>query len=203
YLQSIPITALLISKISYYPPISFNQIKSNQAIVVVGGGVNKYGPEYSHKVSLSANTNIRLAYTAYIAKLNESIPIVVSGGYTGNIREANLMKEWLIDLYNVKNQIIIENKSRTTDENAKFVAQILIPQKITHIILVTQAYHMRRALMLFDKYHLIATPASTDYYSTYSAFTPVLAFIPSAGAMTQVAIMYHEILGYWFNKYIN
>jgi len=203
YFQSIPITALLISKISYYPPPTANEIKLSQAIVVIGGGVNKYGPEYSQKVSLSASTDIRLAYTATIAKLNESLPIIVSGGYTGNIREANLMKDWLINIYNVKNPIIIENKSRTTDENAKFVAQILLPQKIKHIVLVTQAYHMRRAVMLFNKYGLDSIPASTDYYSPYSAFTPVLAFIPSSGAMVQVAMMYHEIIGYWFNKYVN
>ena len=172
------------------------QLKANDAIVVIGGGVNGNGFEYESGISVNRNTLIRLQYTAYLAKKYPKKLIVTSGGYTGKFREGAIMKDVLINSFGVKNPILVENNSRNTKENAEFVANLLLAQNIHNIVLVTEAYHMRRAMMLFKKYGLNPTAASTNYYSNINATIPTLSMIPNAGAIFQVSIMYHEIFGY-------
>ena len=145
-------------------------------------------------------TLIRLKYAAYLAKQHPNYLIVTSGGYSGKYREADIMRQTLIKSFGVTNKIIVENKSRNTDENAKFVADLLLSQNIHNVILITQAYHMSRALMLFKKYGLNPVPASTDYYTSLNATIPILSIIPNAEAMAQTTIILHEILGYFFYK---
>ena len=194
YVQSIPITAYLLKKSFELPPISRQELRRSQAIVIIGGGLN-YSPEYPKGIGVTSSTLIRLKYVSYLAKQYPDKLIVTSGGYTGTIREANIMKDVLIDSYGIKNPIITEDNSRNTDENAKFVANILLPMNIKTIALVTQAYHMQRAIMLFKKYGLEPIPASTDYYDKSHFKTKVLAFIPTASSMQQVALVFHEALG--------
>lgn len=204
YVQSIPLTAYLLTKSRELPPITENQIKSSTTIVVLGGGLNYIGNEYeSAEVSVNKYTLIRLKYTAYLAKQLPNYLIVTSGGYSGRYREADIMRQTLINSFGVTNNIIEESKSRNTNENAKFVANLLLSQNIHNIILVTQAYHMPRALVLFKKYGLNPIPASTDYYTSINATTTILSIIPTATAMAQTTLILHELLGTLFYKYLN
>lgn len=200
YIQSIPLTAYILSKELEIPAMPISELNNAQAIVILGGGINGNSFEYESGVNANKGTLIRINYTAYLAKMSPNKLIVTSGGYTGKYRDANVMKDILINAYNVKNPIITENKSRNTDENAKFVANILLPMHIKNVIVVTQAFHMRRAIMLFKKYGLNPTPASTDYYISDDALTPVLSLIPTTGAMQQVSTIYHELIGYYIYK---
>lgn len=196
YVQSIPLTAYIISKNYELSPIQTEDFKLSQAIVILGGGINNSSLEYPSGINVNDGTAVRLNYAAYLAKQDPKKLIITSGGYTGSIREANVMRDKLITAYDVKNPIILENQSRNTDENAKFVADILLPMHIKNVVLVTQAFHMRRSMMLFKKYGLNPIAASTDYYSSYDALTPALTLIPNASAMRQISLVYHEILGY-------
>jgi len=54
-----------------------------------------------------------------------------------------------------------EIKSRSTDENAQFSAEILLPQKRNTILLVTHSYHMKRAVRSFEKVGFTVIPAPT------------------------------------------
>ena len=48
-------------------------------------------------------------------------------------------------------RITIEDKSRNTDENARFTAAIVHPQPSQRWIVVTSAFHMPRAMGVFEK----------------------------------------------------
>ncbi len=198
YLQSIPFTAYYLTKCIEVPPTTLIQMKNSQAIIVLGGGIKNTGFEYPTHAVVNTDTLIRLRYASYIAHLYPDKLIITSGGFTGNhYTEALVMRDSLINDFHVTNQILLENRSRNTDENAKFVAQILAAHNITQVVVVTQAYHMRRAIALFKKYGVDAIAAPTDFYNSYDAKTLSLAFIPNAGAMQQVARVLHEILGYF------
>ena len=195
YIQSMPITAYMITRSQELPTLDISSLESSEAIVVLGGGLKNNSYEYESGVSVNRSTLARLLYTAYLAKIYPNKLVVTSGGYNGKIREGDVMKRVLIDSFDVKNPILVEDNSRNTDENAKFVAKILLAKDIHNITLVTQAYHMARAMMLFKKYGLNPTAASTDYYYSPNAKISILYIIPNASAMLQIAVMYHEILG--------
>ena len=200
YIQSTPLMAYYFTKTIELAPLDEIKLESAQAIVVLGGGVNGNSYEYQQGVSAKVATLIRLNYAAYLAKKYPKKLIITSGGYTGTNREARVMKSALINDFEIENPIILEDNSRNTDENAQFVAKILAPLHIKDIILVTQASHMKRAMMLFKKYNLNPIAASTDYYDNYDAKTPALALIPNAGSMNQTSLIGHEYLGYLIYK---
>ena len=59
-------------------------------------------------------------------------------------------------------RVTIEDKSRNTDENARFTAAIVHPQPSQRWIIVTSAFHMPRSMGIFEKagFHPIAYPVA-------------------------------------------
>ena len=59
-------------------------------------------------------------------------------------------------------RVTIEDKSRNTDENARFTAAIVHPQPSQRWIVVTSAFHMPRSMGVFEKagFHPIAYPVA-------------------------------------------
>lgn len=199
YIQATPFFSYHLSKSIELPPIKQSAVKNSQAIVVLGGGINNSSYEYPMGAVVKTSTLIRLDYAAYLAKQYPNKLIVTSGGYTGSkYTEASVMRDTLITTFAVKNPILIEDKSRDTDENAEFVAKMLLAKGIHRVVVVSQAFHVRRAIMLFKKYGLEPIGASTDYVSSDDAHTKELMFVPNATAMAITARTLHETFGYLF-----
>lgn len=196
YIQSTPFFAYHLTKLLEIEPITQDNINNSQAIIILGGGVKNTGYEYDWPIVSSNSTLVRLSYAAFLAKQYPDKLIITSGGYVGPNTEAKVMRDTLINNFNVKNTIIMEQKSRNTAENAKFVAQILKDLGMNQVTIVTQAFHARRANALFRKQGVNSIVASTDYYSNNDALTSQLAFIPNAHSMQITARTFHEILGY-------
>lgn len=113
--------------------------KSAEAIVVIGGDhkpqrmqrtVELYQQGYAPIVVISAGT------------------LVLEGSET--LPEAEVMRQQAISLGLSEDVIVLEDQSNSTLENALFTKQILESQEIKSIILVTSAYHSRRAKRMFD-----------------------------------------------------
>lgn len=197
YLQSAPFLINLIAKVIEPQPLSQAALQDSQAIVVIGGGVQTNSYEYNLKLTPNGWTLLRLEYTAYLAKQYPNKIIVVSGGLDNGKQnsEADVMARVLKQEFQVTNPIIIEGKSRNTDENAKFVAQILKKLQIYNVVVVTQAFHANRATALFEKYGLHAVAAPTDFISN-NRNLDLLSFIPNSDSMHSCAQILHEIYGY-------
>jgi uncharacterized SAM-binding protein YcdF (DUF218 family) len=59
-------------------------------------------------------------------------------------------------------RVTIEDKSRNTDENARFTGAIVHPEPSQRWIIVTSAFHMPRSMGIFEKagFHPIAYPVA-------------------------------------------
>ena len=92
-------------------------------------------------------------------------------------------------------------KASNTEQEAAGVAELLGVGKtpaVPHILLVTSAYHMSRAEMLFLRAGLEVIPFPVDF-QTKLGITP-RSFIPSGGALQQTDTALKEIYGrvyYW------
>ncbi|WP_262484525.1 YdcF family protein [Brumimicrobium salinarum] len=113
--------------------------------------------------------------------------------------EAVQLKEKLIEFGIPETDILIETKSRNTNENAKYTTELL-QQSYPHFnsfILVTSARHMRRAKASFENYGLKVTPFSTDQYTAENRFYTWDEFIiPSADTFNEWFGLLKEIVGY-------
>lgn len=78
--------------------------------------------------------------------------IILAGGpLVWKYTWASLMKEHAISLGVPKDSILLEDKSKNTEEDAHFTKKVLNKYKYRSCILVTSPYHSRRAYTLFKK----------------------------------------------------
>jgi uncharacterized SAM-binding protein YcdF (DUF218 family) len=149
-----------------YAPVNIHTTHKAQAIVVLGGGVDPLAPEYGGE-ELSNTGYKRLAYALHLAK-HTGLPLLYAGGkgwsasatQTGSEaqvaalaakRDFNMPIEWL------------DNESRDTRENALRAFDVLSPLGKTHILLVTNDWHMQRSLRNFEQAGFEVTPAPMGY----------------------------------------
>lgn len=92
----------------------------------------------------------------------------------------------------------LEDKSRTTSENALFSKRFLAKKQIDTILLVTQAWHMTRSVAVFEKVGLNVIPAPTAFEGGKPSFK-LLDVLPSARALNMNRYALHEIVGaFWY-----
>ena len=135
-------------------------------IILLGGGVYDKVPDLSGNGTPS-ETMLSRILTAVRLHNRMQIPIIVSTGkvYKHKAAEAPIVKRFLVDLGIPANEIIIEDKSRDTLENAKFTKDICLESGFSKPILVTSAYHMKRAFMLFERAGLGVLPFPAGFRS--------------------------------------
>ncbi len=168
-----------------------------QAIIILGGGRLRAAPEAQGHDLPGLQTLFRLRYGAQLHRLT-ALPILVSGGSPdgGEESEADLMARALREDFRVPVKWI-EGSSDNTAENAMRSAEQLRQAGITHVLLVTDAMHMRRATAIFRKTGLSITPAPTWFVAQH----PLSAgdFIPNAGALKNSHYALHEWIGlFWY-----
>lgn len=167
-----------------------------QAIVVLSAELIR-----THQEKLGARPGLltldRLR-TAAMLQRRTGLPILVSGGVPrpGTPALAEVMAQSLKDDFQTPARWI-EPKSVDTWENARFSADILRAAGITSVYLVTNSWHMRRALLSFEGTGLKVTAAPTplDDPLEFEASD----FIPRAGGWQTGYYALHEWIGYaWY-----
>ncbi len=125
--------------------------------------------------------------------------ILISGG-NGNLvsskfREADWVKTQL-KLLNVPDScILIEDQSRNTLENAAFSKKILANNHLQPpYVLLTSAFHMRRAYSIFKKEKIEVIPYSCNYIGGNANFS-MGDLLPDAGTFGCWDIYIKEVVG--------
>ncbi len=191
YLLSIPIVAETALKKLETLPVT-QSFDSVQAIVVLGAGTYFNAPEYGgHTVNRFGLERIR--YAARLHRLTGK-PVLATGGAPlgSSSSEAAQMREVLEKEFQVPVNWI-EEAAGNTRENAYKSFAVLKRDGITHIALVTHAWHMPRAAREFEQAGFKITPAATAFTTRYK--TDLFAFIPTAGALQKSQLFLHEVIG--------
>lgn len=195
---SIPYTSqiLIRSLEDEFPAVDFQKIEKADAIVVLGGMINPLSIHREKPELLS--TADRLTDSIIMFRQKKAPYILFSGGsgilFQGDVSEAKTAKKFLTDMGIPEDQILLEDKSRNTKENAVFSAGILREKKIKKIILVTSAFHMKRSLLVFEKEGFEIQIFPTDYKSLYWSWNWDTA-VPSIGALDTSTISIKEWIG--------
>jgi uncharacterized SAM-binding protein YcdF (DUF218 family) len=179
-----------------YPPISKEALSTAQAIVVLGGGVDVYAPEYGQN-NLEAAAYQRLAYGHYLKTLHD-LPLVYSGGKGWAAPSAQTHSEAQVAAYVLKRDFdsfffVSDDTSRDTRENALATYAILSAKGISHIALVTHDWHMQRSVTLFEAAGFKVSAAPMGY--TQPPLRWETDFLPSAGGLVRTQRVLHEWLG--------
>ena len=115
--------------------------KKSLAIVILGGGVEPFAPEYGVS-SLSDTSLERLRYGIWLAG-QTGAPVAFSGGIgwgqSGTTTEARVAGKIAAEEFGRPIKWL-ESESRDTRENAARTIEMLKPAGINHIVLVTNGY---------------------------------------------------------------
>ncbi len=169
-----------------YPALSLTDLPKidpkTTAIVVLGYGRYAKAPSYGRRDIISSNGLVRVRYAARLHK-KTGAPLLLtgnSGGGNQKVSEAQLMQEVLNEDFGITENILLETKSSSTYENAKFSTSILKANNITTIILVTHRGHMSRAMKVFQQLPFKIIPAPLGIIWEETILKPS-AFIPAPG----------------------
>lgn len=178
-----------------YPIVKAEQSPKASAIVILGGGVGSC-PSVSPYPELYGAAD-RVLHAARLYKAGKA-PLIIPTGEG----EATSSVPFLRDLGVPAAAIRVEDKARNTEENARFVCDMLKGSKTPTILLVTSAWHMRRGIMNFERQGLQVIPAATDYEATIEKGVPKRFgwWWPTAEMFNKNSYIFKEYLGYWLYR---
>jgi len=197
FLSTGPGTNALIAPLeTSHPPIKDKSVQAD-AIVVLTGGVR----ELSRLGLVAEPTDTSLERLLKGVMLYRAVrrPFIIAGGsgsLTQSVPEADAMARTALDLGVLRQDIVLENRSRNTVESARAVRGLL---KENRIILVTSAYHMRRSVALFKKQGFDVVPAPAGYLAMDHPMS-LYYFIPGAFGLAASNIALSEYISYaWYS----
>ena len=188
-----------------YPPFQATSTSKVDAVVVLAGGVFQKG-SLRPTDEVSDASRQRTGCGAGLWQQNLAPKLLLTGGdatvFRTGLMESHEMKRWALRLGVPESAIVIEEKSRTTYENAVQTKAMLGSGRI---LLVTAAYHLPRAVRLFEKQGFVVTPFPCGFESQH---TPQQAweqatlfdFLPTAKALLITTQAVDEVAGiivYW------
>lgn len=183
-----------------YPPYSaaesglYNLAPSHKAVdfvVVLGGG---HFPDETLPLTsqISASSLSRLVEGIRIWRKNAGSRLVLSGGGVREKAEAATMAELASELGMRRADIIVEDKSKDTKDQAVMIKSIVGDRPF---VLVTSATHMQRAMALFEAQGMHPIPAPTQHAGKKSPSALFFSFIPDTSALEKSDWAVHEYLG--------
>ena len=184
---------------AYLPPAE----PAGDVIIMLGGGAMPDSPDVDGVGALCASPANRLL-TAVRLQRKLGVPILLSGGqvYEDTGAEAKIARRILIDLGVPEEQILVETRSVNTTQNARYSAEILRAQGLTQPILVTSAFHMKRAVLNFKKQGIDVVPYPADYQVTHHPVFHYTKLRPQTEALLNNVTVLQETLRTLVTRYL-
>ncbi|KJU80549.1 membrane protein [Ectopseudomonas oleovorans] len=164
------------------------------AIVILGAGREQNDPGWGRTDQPGLMALERLRYAARLARAS-GLPLAASGGlhYDKPPSEAALMADAMRRDYGLEVRWL-EEQSRTTWENATLSAELLQPQGMRRVVLVTQAWHMPRARWSFEQAGFEVITAPMGYLSA-GYERPLGGWLPESRVIWQSSQLLNEAIG--------
>ena len=147
-----------------YEAVPMDSIKESYDVGIVLGGFSQFDVyPYKDRMNVSSAAN-RFLDALYLYKKGIIKKLLISGGdgrlLGEKMSESESTKAYLLGIGVPESDILIENKSRNTHENAVFTKEYLNNQGLSNAkcLLITSAFHMRRSIGCFKKVGLNCEP---------------------------------------------
>jgi uncharacterized SAM-binding protein YcdF (DUF218 family) len=184
-----------------YTPLT-QRPENCEAIVVLAGSI-KPAEALRPEPELSMDSYYRCLEAVRLYRNGARCPVLVSGGKVNADDPgppcAEVMRTFLVQLGVAPEDVIVEGRSQTTYENARFSQELLQERHLERIVLVTDATHLFRAERCFRKQGLDVVPAPCNFRAGSFDWS-LRTFLPSPWAAVYGEDAAHEWVGsiwYW------
>ena len=198
-----PLSNYLIKNLeSQHRPFKASDAPKADAILILGGAV---AVPRTPRVDLElVGSSDRVRYAGQLYKENKANKIVIAGGNVfpqANIRGeafyiAQLLMEWGVPA----EDILFEEKSRNTYENAFYIKPLLESNNLSTVLLVTSATHMPRAYAVFIAQNVDVIAAPTDIIMADDNAPKIFDWIPTANALSTTTAALKEYMGWYYYR---
>jgi len=202
--SSLPVTASAMARNleSKFTPVTAAEIASADAILILGGALAL--PQYPRVDLELVDSSDRIRYAWQLYRQNRANKIIIAGGNVfpqTDVRGeayyiARLLMEWGVP----EEDILFEEQSRNTYQNAVYIKPLLAENNLSSLLLVTSATHMPRAHAVFRAQNINVIPAPTDFQVTESDNPEIFNWIPSAQALSATTWVLKEYMGWWYYR---
>jgi uncharacterized SAM-binding protein YcdF (DUF218 family) len=182
------------------PPLPLSAVAPADAAVLLTGITLSKPPH--DRVYLSQGAD-RFTHVLWLYRAGKVRRIIISGGLATLRPEPGMVPEaqdlaTLLKLAGVPAQaILLEPRSHNTRENALFTKALLARHPdIKSLVLVTSAFHERRALACFAKVGLHPAAFPADFRSAGVSVSLTYWVIPSTEVLNRWGTLLHEMVGY-------
>jgi len=188
---------------SDYELIKPSKVESADAIVVLSSMIHaiKTKDELNYEWGSAVD---RFFAGIDLFKSNKAPVLILTGGklpWSIGVPEGEYLRDVAIDLGVPKKDILITENVENTDQEAKAIKKILLLDN-PKVILVTSAFHMPRAQLVFEAAGINVIPFPVDFIIGAEKLT-FMSFIPSAGSFASTSFFVREMIGrtYYSLKY--
>lgn len=182
------------------PADKIDTVQSHDVAIVLGG-MAEYNSDIDELSIRRQGDRILHAVTLY--KTGKVKKILISGdsGFITDrgLHEAKQLKELLVKWGLPSEDILTEERSKNTHENAYYTTKLLKESypELKSFLLITSGIHMKRAKACFEKEGLKCTPHSTDLFSSQRrGYQWDQYIIPSVDNFVQWNKLIKEVVGY-------
>ncbi|SPB17065.1 hypothetical protein NOV72_04265 [Caballeronia novacaledonica] len=164
---------------------------SRTTMVLMGGGTRRSGsglvPQFNAMRRIDA---IGMLYRE-CRETGASCKVILSGGdpQRHGQAEADNYAPYVLAQGVAPGDLVRENQSLNTYQNARNVAEILGPSDDNRLIIVTSAYHMRRSMRAFEAFGYAPVPYVSDVRPTR------ITFFPRFRNFANSELAMHELVG--------
>ena len=167
--------------------------------IVVLGGATRGDTYWSSMADLNAAAD-RLTHAVSLYKAKKAPLVLLSGGSTtGSRSEAEQLRDYMVLMGLPDRALLMERQSLDTQQNARYSALILQGRDVRRILLVTSAYHMSRAVPLFERQGFEVIPAPTDYQRLVG-IPAVPRWLPTADDLWRSTAAIKEYVGFLYYR---
>lgn len=187
------LTAPLLDFAQKGPPSSQPVSYAARTMIVMLGSGTDY--DHDHKLVPRTDALARIATSAAVyascKHSGSNCEVIISGGnpQKHEASEADTYLPYLLEKQVPRSDVILENRSLTTYENARNVATILHDTHYDTLILITSAYQMPRALLDFHRFGLMPEPIISNRRHVH------LGLLPRLDNLTNANLALHELIG--------
>jgi len=171
--------------------------------IVMGGGMITIDKEKNRPVFRDNVDRIMQAVSLY--KNGRINKILISGGSGSliyrDMKESELLKDYLVNIGIDAEDIIIETESDNTFENARNTNEILVNEyPDCSCLLITSAIHMKRAKACFIKLDVDVGEFPTNQIAGERRYQFSHLFVPDVDSLGKWEKFLHEFVGFFVYK---
>ena len=204
----LPVSTYLMAPLEErFPPFS-DDGKPVDGIILLGGAVNPSDTVARGLISANEAAE-RILDTIQLAHRYPQARILISGGSATilgeGVHEAPIVADYFKSIGIAPARIIVEDRSRTTSENALYSRELVKPKEGERWLLVTSAWHMPRAVGVFEKVGFAVTAYPVDF-RTGGGSNNLHAFASVSDGLRRLDVVTKEwvgLVGYYLTGRMN